>query len=72
MTKAQAQWRMSEFCDDIKARSRSRQCLPESEHEDPSEEIFQFLGRYLKETFKWNRVLALHQQKITALVHTLC
>lgn len=72
MTKSQAQWRMSEFCDDIKARTRSTQSLPGLEHEESSEEIFHFLARYLKETFKWNRVLALHQQKITALVCTLC
>lgn len=71
MTKTQAQWRMSEFCDDVKSRTRSEQSLPELGHEESSEEIFHFLARYVKETFKWNRVLALHQQKITALVCAL-
>lgn len=67
--KGQAQWRMSEFCDDVKARARSTQSLPKLAHEELSEEIFRFLARYFKEAFRWNRVLALHQQKVIALVH---
>lgn len=69
MPKNQAQWRMSEFCEDVKARTRSTQSFIELEHNEPSEEIFHFLARYLKETFRWNRVLALHQQRVTALVY---
>ncbi|RPB01127.1 hypothetical protein L873DRAFT_1677535, partial [Choiromyces venosus 120613-1] len=63
--KGQTQWRMSQFCDDINSRARSRK--PEDIDPEDSEDIFHFLHRYLKDTFKWTRVLELNQRKVRAL-----
>lgn len=63
-----AQWSMSRFCDDPHLRTRSSFPIEFPEGGEPSEEIFNFLARYIKEAFRWNRVLSLHHQKIAALV----
>ncbi|CAZ84081.1 unnamed protein product [Tuber melanosporum] len=63
--KCQTQWRMSQFCDDINNRARSRK--PEDIDQEDSEDIFHFLHRYFKYTFKWTRVLELNQRKVRAL-----
>lgn len=57
---------MSQFCDDISSQTRSRK--PGDIDPEDSEDIFHFLHRYFKDTFKWTRVLELNQRKVRALV----